>query len=153
LYYRLSEYEIEIPPLRERIEDIAFFANKFYSEASEDLGKQIHGISDDAYAVLTDYSWPGNVRELKNVVKRAVLSSNRELKPEHIKIATDNGAGSDIAMLLPDNFSGLTMHEIEKMVIKRTLNMTGNNKSKTATILNINYKTLLRKIEKGNLYN
>jgi DNA-binding NtrC family response regulator len=153
LYYRLSEYEIEIPPLRERIEDIAFFANKFYSEASEDLGKQIHGISDDAYAVLADYSWPGNVRELKNVVKRAVLSSNRELKPEHIKIASDNEAGSDIAMLLPDNFSGLTMHEIEKMVIKRTLDMTGNNKSKTATILNINYKTLLRKIEKGNLYN
>jgi DNA-binding NtrC family response regulator len=153
LYYRLSEYEIDIPPLRERTEDIAFFANKFYNEASEDLGKQLQGISDDAYNILMDYSWPGNVRELKNVIKRAVLSSNDELGPEHIKIAPNSETSKELAMLSPFNLSGLTMSEIEKMVIKHTLEMTGNNKSKAASILDINYKTLLRKIERGNLNN
>jgi DNA-binding NtrC family response regulator len=149
LYYRLCEYVILIPPLRERSQDIEFLAEKFCNEASDELEKKPVGISGDAYKVLKKHHWPGNVRELKNVIKRAVLFSDGEIMPEHVEVALGATAGpgqEPPSMTHSEELAGLSMSEVEKIAIKRTLEMTGNNKKKAAAALKIDYKTLLRKI-------
>lgn len=149
LYYRLCEYVILIPPLRKRTQDIEFLTDKFCSEASDELEKKAVAISDDAYAMLKKHQWPGNVRELKNVIKRAVLFAEGDILPEHVEVALGAAAGTGLdqtTVRQSEDLAGLSMSEIEKIAIKSTLEMTGNNKKKAAASLKIDYKTLLRKI-------
>lgn len=85
LFFRLGEFIITLPPLRERIEDISFFAQKFFIEACIELNKQAWEITDDAIDLLNKYLWPGNLRELKNVIRRAVLhADDAVIRAEHI---------------------------------------------------------------------
>lgn len=85
LFYRLDVLRIELPPLRERPDDILLFASRFLEDFNRSLGRNVRRISPEAQRLLMAYRWPGNVRELKNVIERAmILSSNEELLPEHL---------------------------------------------------------------------
>jgi DNA-binding NtrC family response regulator len=149
LFYRLSEYMIFLPPLRERPEDIPFLAEKFIRETAEDFNKQINSISDKALELLRNYSWPGNIRELKNVIRRAVLFSDKEIiKPAHIEFFKDEDASF---IQKPEKPSNVSLAEMEKETIKQTLHTSKGNKTKAASILKISYTTLLRKIKQHNL--
>jgi DNA-binding NtrC family response regulator len=149
LFYRLSEYMIFLPPLRERPEDIPFLAEKFIRETAEDFNKQINSISDKALELLRNYSWPGNIRELKNVIRRAVLFSDKEIiKPAHIEFFKDEDASF---IQKPEKPSNVSLAEMEKETIKQTLHTSKGNKTKAASILKISYTTLLRKIKQHGL--
>ncbi|GAB4421443.1 MAG: acetoacetate metabolism transcriptional regulator AtoC [Thermodesulfovibrionales bacterium] len=145
LFFRLGEFIISLPPLRERVEDIPIFARRFLSEASAELNRQVWEIADDAIELLKRYPWPGNLRELKNAIKRAVLLSNSGMI-----------MAEDINFLVGDRYSGheppaMTLKDAEKMAIKRALETTKGNKTKAASVLQIDYKTLLTKIKQYGL--
>jgi two-component system, NtrC family, response regulator AtoC len=151
LFFRLGEYMISIPPLRERADDIPFLALKFCSEAAMELKKNLPSLSKKAEEALKAYPWPGNIRELKNVIRRSVLSAGSDIiGPEGIEfLASEKEVASGPGVLNePPNASLL---EIEKRAIQRTLNAMKGNKKKTASILQIDYSTLMRKIKQFNI--
>lgn len=146
LYFRLCEFVINIPPLRERPEDILFLARKFSLECSRELKKQLPDISDETLQILKEYSWPGNVRELKNVMKRAVLLCDADIiAPLHISFFSPSSNSSSLPSVY--NAKGMSLADIEKIAIQQTLELTNGNKTKAASILEIDYTTLLRKIK------
>ena len=145
LFYRLGEFIITIPPLRERNEDIPFFAKKFLLEACSELKKQTRGISEDALSFLADYSWPGNLRELKNVIRRAVLFSgadNIEQKTLESLIREKFSPSDSICTSLKSEIRELEKKRISEAVIK-----TGGNKTKAAELLQISYKSFCEKLK------
>ncbi len=151
LFFRLSEFVITLPPLRERVEDIPFLANRFLMDAGAELNKQMKAIDDDSILLLMRYPWPGNVRELKNVIRRAVLlSDNGVVRPEHIDLLIDNKTeegGGGLPMLPLKELSAMAAKDVEKKAIRQAMKMTKGNKTKAASMLQIDYKTLLTKIK------
>ncbi len=110
----------------------------------------MRGIADDALHLLMRYPWPGNVRELKNVIRRAVLlSDNGIIEPPHVHfLIGDTAKDKDRIPLLPlKELSAIAAKDTEKKAIKQALELTKGNKSKAASILQIDYKTLLTKIK------
>jgi DNA-binding NtrC family response regulator len=150
LLYRLGEFVIDIPPLRERPEDIRFFMEAFLLDACAEMGKQIGGYSAAAEDLLLRHPWPGNVRELKNVVRRATLfAAGGLIEPGQIDfIARDEApaAGADAALSLKE-----ALQEYEKKVIARTLQKTSGNKSRAAEMLKTSYPNLLNKVKEYGL--
>lgn len=145
LYHRLNEFSIEIPPLKERFEDLMLFANHFLEKANTDLEKNVKGFSEEVIALFQKYDWPGNLRELKNVIKRSVLLStidNIELDVLPKEVAKNNAHES------LDSFS---KSNYEKEQIVKALKKTNFNKSKAAQLLQITRKTLYNKISHYNL--
>ncbi len=145
LFYRLGEFIITIPPLRERNEDIPFFAQKFLLEACSELKKQTRGISEDALSFLADYSWPGNLRELKNVIRRAVLFSGSDnIEQETLKslIKEKYSPSDSICMSLKSE-----IRELEKKRISEAVLKTGGNKTKAAELLQVSYKSFCEKLK------
>ncbi|HYO62262.1 MAG TPA: sigma-54 dependent transcriptional regulator [Pyrinomonadaceae bacterium] len=149
LFYRISTITIHVPPLRERTEDIQLLAEHFLKDFARKYHRPIHGISQAAYQRLFAHSWPGNVREMQNVVERAVLLAKGN-KIEPVDLPFDNGnvpektaqgAGWDV----PPN---MTLEEIEKLVIEKTLQRTGGNKQAAANLLGIYRPRLYSKIRK-----
>lgn len=153
LYYRLSEFVIHLPPLRERKDDISFFAGKFIADACVELNRPEYEISESAMKALLDYSWPGNLRQLKNVIRRAVLlSANGVIRPEDVGFLMGQKDEQAIEPGYPGlETSVLTIKEAEKIAIKRALEHAGGQKLKAAAILKITYKTLIRKIQEYDL--
>lgn len=155
LFYRLSEFMIKMPPLRERIEDIPYLAMKFYRETCEELNKQAVGISDEAMAFLKDNLWRGNVRELKNVIKRAVLLSGTGelLKPENLEVLSKDSLKNDLQSFLQPvgGIPLLSLKDAEKMVIQQVMQLAKGKKTKAASMLEIDYKTLQKKLKEYNL--
>lgn len=150
LFFRIGEFIITLPPLRERTEDIPFLAQKFLREASSELNKQTMEFSEEAVALLMRYPWPGNVRELKNVVRRAVLlSDDSAIGPARIEFLIEDKPREKAATpLLPlKELSAIASMDAEKKAIRQALELTGGNKTKAASILQIDYKTLLTKIK------
>lgn len=146
LFYRLCEFIITLPPLRDRREDIPFFAEKFLYEASIEANKQLKNIAHEALLLLKRHDWPGNLRELKNVIKRAVLFSegdtvNRECIEESIKAQPTHEC--------PPPFMTLknAVKELEKKLIREALEKTDWNKTKAAELLGTSYKNLFDKIK------
>lgn len=151
LFYRLSEFMITLPPLRERTEDIPYLAEKFLGEAAEDLNRHPAGISEEALDRLKKYEWPGNIRELKNLLRRAALvADGKTINTEHLKFLSSNSTMiNDGHISVPSEEStGLSLTEVEISAIKKAMQMTNGNKSKAAQILQVDYTTLLRKIKK-----
>jgi len=150
LLYRLGEFMITIPPLRERVEDIAFLAHKFFLEANADLSKHIKGISESSLNILMSYEWRGNIRELKTVIRKAVLFAEKEIQPEHIDFMnqSNNLAQKDTNDILPLKE---TVKNVERDSIMKALTITQGNKSKAAGMLEVNYKTFLSKIKEYDL--
>ena len=144
LYYRLNVVQINVPPLRERKEDIPLFVSKFLTVFSKENNKIIKDITTKATTCLYNYEWPGNVRELRNVIESAVVlckSNVIDIDDLHPHIRTDDNEGKSLKIELP-----CSMKEIEKKAIMSTLKMTNGNKSKAAEILELNRKTLHNKI-------
>ncbi len=148
LYYRISVFEINIPPLRERGSDIDVLALHFLEIFSAKTNKRIQQISPDALSVMRLHPWPGNVRELKNVMERAViLCSESEIGPEHLPAEIQNTAYST----RKDTISGFELAAAEKVHIQKVLNYCNGNKTKTAELLRIALTTLYRKLSEYGL--
>jgi len=150
LYYRLNEFNIEIPPLRNRREDLEVFMNLFISRANTQLERSTETFKPDAMEKLKNYTWPGNLRELKNVVKRSVLLSQEDM----ISINTlpdEIIYHSEQADTEPKDSLKEASAVAEKERILQVLSETGNNKSKAARILNIDRKTLYNKLKNYDL--
>ena len=153
LYYRLNVITLALPPLRERRDDIPamvkFFADKFARE----LGYSPLEIDENAMACMVDYSWPGNIRQLRNVLERAVImSGGGTIKEEHLAI--EAGEVSAKAGAADPFEQGLTLEEMEKMMIERALEKAGGVQKKAAQLLGIsprviNYKIRKHKIQVG----
>jgi DNA-binding NtrC family response regulator len=149
LFYRISTITIHVPPLRERTEDIQLLAEHFFRMYARKYQRNVTGISQAAYQRLFAHAWPGNVRELQNVLERAVLLAKSN-KIEPVDLPFENGSlpersaqgqGWDV----PPN---MTLEDIEKMVIERTLQRTGGNKQAAANLLGIYRPRLYSKIRK-----
>jgi DNA-binding NtrC family response regulator len=151
LFFRLGEFMIRLPSLRDRSEDIPHLAKRFTMETAREMNKRIGDISDDALSLLIKYPWPGNVRELRNVIRRAVLlADGNTIMPEHIEFLIGDKCGSDVDKftLMPlKELSAMAVRDVEKKAIKQALSITKGNKTRAASILQIDYKTLLTKIK------
>jgi len=144
LYYRIATFEINVPPLRERKEDIPLLLEHFTQYFAARMKKTIHRIDHNAELFLQQYDFPGNVRELRNFCERAViLCDGQILKPEHFP---DIKLTESITSENSSEFFDLG--KIEKQTILRALEKTGNNKSKTAKLLNIEWNALHRRLKK-----
>ncbi|HLK18846.1 MAG TPA: sigma-54 dependent transcriptional regulator [Bryobacteraceae bacterium] len=141
LYYRLNVLPINIPPLRERKEDIPYLAGHFVKKLSKDLGSPVQSISDAAMQRLLDYHWPGNVRELENVLERSmVLANGSVLEAGDIKLDTAPSARFSVA----DNFlpEGTTLDQYEQSIIREALKRANGNKSQAARMLGLTRNAL-----------
>ena len=151
LYFRIKGVTIEIPPLRQRREDIPLLIDHFVKLASHGRGTPLKGITAEARRVLTAWPWPGNVRQLRNVVENmAVLATGEKLTvddlPPEIHIPPGQADQQRFGQL-----AGMSIEEAEKQLIRSTLKMVGGNREQAAKILGIGERTLYRKIKEYGL--
>ncbi len=146
LYYRLNIFPIHIPPLRDRREDIAYLSEYFVRRFSKKYSKHIEHISGDAMALLKGLRWKGNVRELENTMERAVLiAGGTTIEAEHIII--EEGGGLPQPVEDEDAIEPMSLSEMEKRLIYRTLEEVGWNRTQAAKILGISVRTLRNKLK------
>ena len=138
LFFRLNVLNLQMPPLRERLDDIKILAQHFTDSISANLGIKSSIIHDSELALLSNYQWPGNIRELKNVIERSLLLN----RPPSACIASDNSCASDFE----NSIASLELADVEKHHILKVLDMEGGNKSAAARLLGISRKTLERKL-------
>lgn len=140
LYYRLNVFRIAIPPLRERIEDLDLLVAHFVEEVNQEHGKEVDGLDSESMAALRAYGWPGNVRELRNAIERAVVTRERgrvalhDLPEEIYEVRHSE-----------DQFVvrvGSTLESVEHELIRRTLEATGDNRTRAADILGVSRRSL-----------
>ncbi|MDR2769545.1 MAG: sigma-54 dependent transcriptional regulator [Puniceicoccales bacterium] len=150
LFYRLNVFPIEIPPLRERGNDILLLANYFLKRYTRKHGITLNGFSDEAKKALLVHKWPGNVRELQNTIERAVILSNdqQEINERALNILPHTHVSTT---LLEDPM--LDLEAIEKKHILHVLNTTHGNRTKAASLLKISTRTLSNKLKQYALAN
>jgi two-component system NtrC family response regulator/two-component system response regulator HydG len=155
LYYRLNVYQLRMPPLRERPEDIEPILTQFLDQARRDRGSRIKGIAPDALALLKRYPWPGNVRELHNVVEWLTITCKQEtIQPEHLPASLTAAAPQPSAAPAgaPSLLSfGLSVEEVEKAMLQEALAKSGGNVSEASRLLKITRNTLRYRMAKHNL--
>jgi len=147
LYYRLNVLPIELPPLRERREDVPLLASHFLERFARKLGREVSGISKKAMLVLKSYDWPGNVRELENVIERGLmLARGSELRPEHLVMpglaSERKAAGTGLGV-----GDEITVSELERLHILAVLKGVGGNQKRATQILDVSKSTLWRKLK------
>jgi len=147
LYYRLNVFTIQLPSLRERIDDLPQLAQMFVQHYAEQNHKEVVGIDEECLNALRAHPWPGNVRELRNVIERSVIVCQRRMirktdLPEEFRSAASTD-GSSIKIRL-----GSSLDEAEKEIILRTIEFAGGNKSRAAEILRVSAKTLYNKLDR-----
>ena len=139
LFYRLNVFRIELPPVRERKDDIPLLVNHFVAKFSQQMNKRINRVAPSAMYLLQQYPWPGNVRELENAVERAmVVASEPELREPDFILKPRND----------DKPEGKTLDDMEKMHILRVLEECGGNQTRAAEVLDIDRVTLHNKLKK-----
>jgi len=149
LFFRLDVLHIHLPPLRQRDGDVPLLIDHFLKEFNEAYDKTVVGISPECVTRLHAYDWPGNVRELKNVINRAmVVCVGDVLLPEHLPTRLRNKQAGRAMVSLP---VGSTLEEMERELVKRTLDHTGGNRTRTAEVLGISRRTLYNKMDRFNL--
>ncbi|HMK77519.1 MAG TPA: sigma-54 dependent transcriptional regulator [Thermodesulfobacteriota bacterium] len=147
LYFRMKVIDIELPPLRERREDIPLLADHFINQFGNKPNRKISGVSEEALRILINYSWPGNVRELENIIQRAIALCRHEvILPEDLPSSMLREPDEE-SLLEKGLHKKYTLDQLEKEYIKKVLIDAGGNKSKAAEILGLDRKTLYRKIE------
>jgi DNA-binding NtrC family response regulator len=158
LYYRLNVVPIEVPPIRERREDIPLLANHFLESFAAKYGKYFYDFSPEAMGAFLMHDWPGNVRELENTVERiVVLNTASQISVDMIPDVVRQGGnraeseGSGNAIELGSDGVILPMHEIERRAVQRALSICRGNVSQAARRLQIGQATLYRKIKKYEL--
>lgn len=157
LFYRLNEFEIEMPSLSERPDDLLYLSTKFLTIANAELEKNIFGFSEGAIDFLSGIDCSGNIRELKNMIKRAALLADEVIEAEHLLSQACEGqiTGSLDAFLESAFAKGYSLHEInemirkkaEKRIIERVYEQSSKNKRKACQALGIDYATLHRKLK------
>jgi DNA-binding NtrC family response regulator len=141
LYYRLNVVPLEIPPLRERKEDIPYLAGHFVEKLAPEMGNQVTGITNAAIDKLMQYSWPGNVRELENVIERSmVMASGDKLDANDIRLDMNlRPRQSNGDLTLPD---GMSLDAYEQQLIRDALKRASGNKSQAARLLGLTRNAL-----------
>lgn len=148
LFYRLQVIEIRVPPLRDRVSDVRVLAEHFLKRFVQETGRKIRDFTPAAMKKMEDYHWPGNVRELRNVVERAVaLGLGPRIDAPDVWLSSLETSGPVPLVHEAVPYQPLSLEEVEKQHIIRTLQHTDWNKSQAATILNIERSTLDRKIK------
>jgi DNA-binding NtrC family response regulator len=146
LYYRLNVFAIELPALCERAEDIPGLIDHFLHELKQPEGKNLIGVDTECLEVLKSYRWPGNVRQLRNIIERALIVSRgplitvADLPPD---VKRSNGSSTSFELRL-----GMSLDEVERELILRTIDFIGGNKSRAAEVLGISLKTLYNRLER-----
>ena len=160
LFYRLNEFEIKMPPLKERGDDLYYLAAKFLLMANTELGKHVFGFSQAAMDFLSGCAWNGNVRELKNMIRKATLFADDVIEPEHLLVDTQQHQLTSLDALLEHALrEGLplaALHEklgmmVDKRIIWRVYQQSYGNKATTCKALGIDYSTLYRKVKEYGL--
>ena len=147
LFYRLKVMVIDLPPLRERKEDIIPLAKLFIDQNNKVFNKNIQGLTPEAEQILIHYQWPGNVRELKNVIERAVILCRDSLiGPEHLPHELNKASQQAPVEVGDDSVTGMSLAEVEKRHILSVLKAHNFNKSQTARVLGISRSTLREKL-------
>jgi len=166
LYHRLNVFEILLPPLQERGDDIIFLSQYFLDKFNKEMDKDVKGFSDEVLNIFKRYHWPGNVRELENTVKSSVILAKDKILPDHltsnmnrnmnnhtegiknsIKFEFSNLNENNERMSLKETKKNIT-ENTERQLIEKTLNETNWNKRRASQILGIDYKSLFRKIKR-----
>jgi DNA-binding NtrC family response regulator len=160
LYFRLNEFTIRVPSLRDRTEDIPYLAKKFVDEAERELNKRCAGFSRESLIALSSYHWPGNVRELRNVIRQAVLLCEEDapIQAHHMTFSPHlmpglKGQTPAVSEQIYDGKKSLKdivtsyVNTVEKRAIEEAVAESEGNKSRVARKLKVDYKTLLRKIK------
>jgi DNA-binding NtrC family response regulator len=157
LFYRLNEFSIMIPPLRERPADIPYLANRFLKITNSELEKNVKGFSGSAIDILLAYKWPGNVRQLRSTVRRAVLLADEIITDKHLDIdrapVSEGRSFPELTKILKEDLLykdilNQQTVDLERKMISQALEHTGGNKAKAARLLHIDYKTIHTKIRK-----
>ncbi|MDP2644987.1 MAG: sigma-54 dependent transcriptional regulator [Desulfobacterales bacterium] len=156
LFYRLNEFSIRIPPLRERPGDIPYLANRFLKIANSELEKDVQGFSESVIDILLAYKWPGNVRQLRSTIRRAVLLADDIITDKHLDLGrapvSERSSSPQMIKILQEDFSykDILRQQIvalEREMISQALEHTGGNKAKAARLLHIDYKTIHTKVK------
>jgi len=150
LYYRLNVVSLELPPLRDRIEDVLLLAEEFVRAFNREHRKAVEGIAPDCLEVLKAHSWPGNVRELRNAIERAVIMSRSPMLlvgdlPKELSFQPGPTLGFTVRL-------GSTLEEVENELIARTISFAGGNKSRAAQILGVGRRTIYKQLERYKPY-
>lgn len=151
LYYRLNVVTVELPPLRNRKEDIPFLVQFFIDRYNREFGKKIKGVSDRVMNAFMDYHWPGNIRQLESLIERAVLLCDTNIiNMNDIKgeLRQPKGKGA-LEIDIPDE--GINFEELEKELIKKAMEKSNNVAAKAARLLGMSYKTFWYRLEKFGL--
>lgn len=148
LFYRISTFQIHLPPLRERVVDIETLANHFIHASCFKNNKKINAVSSLFYEALKQHPWKGNIRELKNVIERSVILCDDELNLEHLPIEFQKAGNTNAKS---KTLSAFELASAEKLHIQKVLNYTNGNKTKTAELLGIALTTLYRKLSEYGL--
>ncbi|MCF8043279.1 MAG: sigma-54 dependent transcriptional regulator [Desulfarculaceae bacterium] len=149
LFFRLDVLHIHLPPLKQRDGDVPLLIGHFLKEFNRAYDKSVVGISPECVTRLHAYDWPGNVRELKNVINRAmVVCVGDVLLPEHLPGRLRDKQSGRAMVSLP---VGSTLEEMERELVKRTLDYTGGNRSRAAELLGISRRTFYNKMDRFNL--
>jgi DNA-binding NtrC family response regulator len=148
LYYRLAAVTLTVPPLRERPEDIPLLIKHFVARAASQSGRPVPGVDADAIDCLKHYSWPGNVRELQNAIQQAMIMNGGDRIRRRDLPAKIGGEPDTPAGLIEQGVARrMTMEQIERSYVRAVLASVGGNKSEAAAILQIDRKTLYRKLQ------
>lgn len=153
LYYRINEFNIKVPKLIDRIDDLDEFVAYFIQKANEQLNKQVVGINDSVRSLFFRYHWPGNIRELQNIIKRGVLLAQKEWitlaeLPIDMQLSMELAATTATNPIQDTNDIKVANEKMEKELIIKTLIETKYNKSKAAKILKMDRSTLYNKLAK-----
>ncbi|MBI2524996.1 MAG: sigma-54-dependent Fis family transcriptional regulator [Candidatus Rokubacteria bacterium] len=159
LYFRLNEFVMMIPPLRERKQDIVFLAKRFLDLTNHELGKAVKGFSEGAVERLLTHEWPGNVRELRSAIRRAVLLADAVIEAAHLGLALAPAPPFGFPGAPNVSTDGVGLKEVvrratiavERTVLIQMLKKTGGNKAKAARLLQIDYKTIHTKLKEYGL--
>jgi DNA-binding NtrC family response regulator len=156
LYFRLNVITVEVPPLRERREDIPILVDHFIERFNREFRREVEGVSGDAMQRLVAYSWPGNVRELKNVIERIVILEARSvIETSHLpaeirygRLSRTGGSGGT-PFILPED--GVDLEAVERSLIEQAMDRTNGNQSAAARLLGISRYALRYRLEKHDL--
>lgn len=157
LFYRLNEFTIMIPSLRDRKDDIPYLAKRFLDQANIELNKEIKGFSESAINVLFAYNWPGNVRQLRSIIRRAALLAGDMITEKHLELKradvpglafTPKVQGAPWTTLSLKEIVQQSVDAVEREVFNEVLKHTGGNKAKASRLLQIDYKTMHEKVKK-----
>lgn len=164
LWYRLNEFQLCVPPLRERREDISHLAEQFRRQAEIDLAKPVAGFSAAAQQRLLAFDWPGNVRELRAVVRRAALLAEEQIDVEHIRLPSQDrstlaaaSAPVSDAQALPVGERSMreilldNKQQLERLLLGKAMGLAHGNKAEAARLLQVDYKTIYNKLKQFGL--